>query len=437
VVIRPISITGVDAYEILDSRARPTLQVLLRGEDGRTASAGVPAGASTGSKEAVELRDGDPARYGGQGVLRAVASVTGEIADLLIGRTWVDQGSLDAAIIDLDGSDNRARLGANAVVGVSMAAARLFAADLPLWRHLGEREADRHSVGPRLPVPHFNVLNGGAHARNGLDFQEFMIAPLGAHTMADAIRCGTEVYTALRRLLTDKGYDTGLGDEGGFAPQLTQPEDALRLLVKAIENAGYPAGVDGVAVALDPAASQFYQEDGSYLINDQRHTSSELVARYVELVRDYPLWSIEDGMAEDDSTGWSLLYTELGEHVQIMGDDVFVTDPGLIAAGAQADMANSALIKLNQVGTVTETLQAIQTCRDHDMTAMVSHRSGETSDDFIADLAVGSGCGQLKAGAPARGERVAKYNRLLAIARENPALPYGLLESTLAPIHAG
>jgi enolase len=431
VVTRPIRISSVDAYEILDSRARPTLRVLLRAEDGRTASAGVPAGASTGRKEAVELRDGDHARYGGQGVLRAVASVTGEIADLLTDRTWADQESLDAALINLDGTENRARLGANAVVGVSVAAARLFADDLPLWRYFG-RSPDRRTVAPRLPVPHFNVLNGGAHARNELDFQEFMIAPLGAHTMADAIRCGAEIYTALRRLLSELGYDTGLGDEGGFAPQVTQPEQALGLLVKAIEHAGYPVGVNGVAVAIDPAASQFYQEDGSYLINGQRHTSSELVARYVELVRDYPLWSIEDGMAEDDPAGWSLLYRELGEHVQIMGDDVFVTDSGLIAAGAKADMANSALIKLNQVGTVTETLHAIQTCRDNNMTAMVSHRSGETEDDFIADLAVGCGCGQLKAGAPARGERVAKYNRLLAIARQDPTLPYGLPESASA-----
>jgi enolase len=427
-----IRISAVDAFEILDSRSRPTLRVTLRAADGRTGTAGVPSGASTGRREAVERRDGDPGRYGGQGVLGAAGAVTGEIADLLCGRSWAGQAELDAALIDLDGTDTKARLGANAIVGVSMAAAPLFAGEQPLWRSL--RDA---AVPPRLPVPHFNVLNGGAHAANELDFQEFMIAPIGADSMAEAIRCGAEVYAALRTLLSARGYATGLGDEGGFAPELTQPEQALRLLVAAIEEAGYRAAVDAVAVAVDPAASQFRQADGTYLIAGRTHTSSELVARYVELVRDYPLWSIEDGMAEDDPDGWRSLYSELGGHVQIMGDDLFVTNPTLIAEGARDGLANSSLIKLNQIGTVTETRQAIRTCRDNQMTAQISHRSGETDDDFIADLTVGCGCGQLKAGAPARGERVAKYNRLLAIARQEPDLPYGLPDAALAGIHAG
>jgi enolase len=420
-------IAAVDACEILDSRGRPTLRVTLRTKDGRTATAGVPSGASTGSREAVELRDGDPDRFGGQGVLRAIGSVTGEIADLLREQAWPEQEELDAAMVELDGTPEKSRLGANAIVGVSMAAARLFAGDIALWRHLVTPAAP-----PRLPVPHFNVLNGGLHAANPLDFQEFMIAPIGASSMAEAVRCGAEVYAALRRLLTASGHAVGLGDEGGFAPDVAEPEQALRLLVQAIENAGYPASRDGVAVALDPAASQFHQLDGTYLIAGQRHTSADVVARYARLVEDFPLWSIEDGMAEDDIEGWRLLRGQLGDRVQIMGDDLFVTNALLIAEGAHAGLANSALIKLNQIGTVSETLRAIRTCRDNGMTAQVSHRSGETTDDFIADLAVGCGCGQLKAGAPARGERVAKYNRLMAIARQEPTLHYGLSLAALA-----
>jgi enolase len=419
-----LRVDAVDAFEILDSRSRPTLQVTLHAADGRSATAGVPAGASTGRREAVELRDGDLSRFGGQGVLGAVGSVTGEIAELLRGRPWAEQAELDAALVELDGTDGRGRLGANAIVGVSMAAARLFAGEVSLWRCLPVP-----GVSPRLPVPHFNVLNGGAHAQNELDFQEFMVAPIGARSMAEAVRCGAEVYAALRRLLAGSGRATGLGDEGGFAPEITEPEEALRLLVRAIADAGYSAGVDGVAVALDPAASQFCQADGSYLVNGHRHSSADLVARYGELARDYPLWSIEDGMAEDDADGWKLLFAELGERVQIMGDDLFVTNPVLIAEGADDGLANSSLIKLNQVGTVTETLLALRTCAERGMTAQISHRSGETTDDFIADLAVGSGCGQLKSGAPARGERVAKYNRLLAIARQDTTLPYGLADS--------
>ncbi|HEX7657938.1 MAG TPA: phosphopyruvate hydratase [Pseudonocardiaceae bacterium] len=431
-MVNGIRVSGVDAFEILDSRSRPTLQVSVQTADGRTATAGVPAGASTGKLEAVELRDGDQKRYNGQGVLKAVASVTGEIAQLLAGKEWANQAEIDAALIELDGTENKSRLGANAIIGVSMAFARLFAGDTPLWKHLIVPAAV-----PRLPVPHFNVLNGGAHAANNLDFQEFMIAPIGAPSMAEAVRAGSEVYAALKKLLVSKGHVVGLGDEGGFAPQIDLPEDALDLLVQAIEDAGYVTGLDGVAIAIDPAASQFQQSDGSYLIAGQRHSNEDLVARYVELVRDYPLWSIEDGMAEDDYEGFKLLYAELGEHIQIMGDDVFVTNPKLIAQGASEGWANSSLIKLNQIGTVTETLQALQTCRDNGMTAQISHRSGETPDDFIADLTVACGSGQLKSGAPARGERVAKYNRLIAIARQDPSLPYGLPESALSGIHTG
>lgn len=418
-----VQISDITAHEILDSRGRPTLTVTVAA-GAQQASASVPSGASTGRNEAHELRDGDPARYGGAGVLTAIGSVNGEIRELLRGRAWPGLAEIDGALIELDGTQNRSRLGANAVVGVSMAAARLLAGleGRPLWTWL----LGVAGGAPRLPVPHFNVLNGGAHARTRLAFQEFMIAPLGADTVAEAVRAGAEIYAALRALLLDQGYSVGLGDEGGFAPDLTEPEDALRLLLRAIEGAGYPAGADGVAIALDPAASQFRQPDGSYLVAGRRHSPSELVQRYVEMVRDFPIWSIEDGMAEDDDAGWRELTDELGEHIQLVGDDNFVTNPALIAQGAEAGVANAALIKLNQIGTVTETLDAIRVCREHGYRQMISHRSGETCDDFIADLAVGVGCGQLKSGAPARGERVAKYNRLTTIAAGEPSLPYGV-----------
>lgn len=414
--------TDVRAREILDSRGRPTLTVSIASGEHR-AVASVSSGASTGRREAHELRDGDPTRYGGAGVLTAIGSVNGELRDLLCGRTWTGLAALDLAMIELDGTANRGRLGANALVGVSMAAARLFAdrAEMPLWRWLSTPEQ-----GPRLPVPHFNLLNGGAHARTELAFQEFMIAPLGANSIDDAVRAGAEVYAALRTLLLDRRLAVGLGDEGGFAPALTEPEEALRLLLRAIDDAGYPAGLDAVAIALDPAASQFRQADGTYLVGNYRHRASDLVQRYVEMVRDFPIWSIEDGMAEDDDDGWRELTDELGEHVQLVGDDTFVTNPALIHRGARNGVGNAALIKLNQIGTVTETLEAIAVCREHGYRQMISHRSGETGDDFIADLAVGSGCGQIKAGAPARWERVAKYNRLMEIADGNRDLSYGV-----------
>ncbi|MPZ85347.1 MAG: phosphopyruvate hydratase [Actinophytocola sp.] len=420
-----VRFTDVHAHEILDSRGRPTLTVTITSGP-HQATASVPSGASTGRNEAHELRDGDPARYGGAGVLTAVGAVNGEVRDLLCGRPWTSLSAVDTALVELDGTPNKARLGANAIIGVSMATARLLAqlADTPLWTWL---QSDGGQ--PRLPVPHFNVLNGGAHARTPLAFQEFMIAPLGADTVHDAVRAGAEIYAALRALLLDRGHSVGLGDEGGFAPDLTQPEDALQLLLRAIEDAGYPAGTstdtDAVAIALDPAASQFRQPDGTYLIGNHRHSPTELVQRYVEMVRDFPIWSIEDGMAEDDDEGWRELTDELGEHVQLVGDDNFVTNPTLIARGADAGIANAALIKLNQIGTVSETLDAIRVCRERGYRQMISHRSGETTDDFIADLAVATGCGQLKSGAPARGERTAKYNRLLDIATTNPDLPYG------------
>jgi len=418
----PFNIAHIQALEILDSRARPTLSVTLDLDDGTRARAGVPSGASTGSGEAVELRDGDPHRYGGAGVTRAVGNVNGEISEALRGRAFETLADLDQVLIDLDGTTNKARLGANAIVGVSIAAARAIALhrDIPLWQHLTPP-----GVTPRLPVPHFNVLNGGAHAANRLDFQEFMIAPLGAPSMPEAVRTGAEVYTALRRNLADAGHNTGLGDEGGFAPEIAEPEYALRLLVSAIRDAGYEPGTSGVAIALDPAATGFRQPDGTYLINGQTHTTDQLIDRYTQIVAEFPVYSIEDGLAEDDHNGWITLTERLGEQIQLVGDDNFVTNPAVIRTAIDDKIANAALIKVNQIGTVTETLEALAVCRQAGYGAMISHRSGETDDTFIADLAVASGCGQIKTGAPARGERVAKYNRLLEIAHTHPELGYG------------
>jgi enolase len=414
-----LRIASIKAVEILDSRARPTLAVTLTTADGVTARAGVPSGASTGSREAVELRDGDQTRYGGQGVLRAVANVNGEINEALAGRTFTELSEVDESLIQLDDTATKSRLGANAIVGVSMAAARAFAAQAgqPLWRYLGSDDAV-----PRLPVPHFNVVNGGAHAPNPLDFQEFMIAPIGAPSLAEAVRAGAEVYTALRRRLVAAGHATGLGDEGGFAPNIAAPEDVLAELVAAITDAGYTAGRDGVAIALDPAASEFYR-DGAYHVADQALSTSDMIGRYDEIVARYPVWSIEDGLAESDWDGWIALTERLRDRVQIVGDDLLVTNPVIVAQAIDRKAATAALIKLNQIGTVTETLRTMRICRQAGWTQMVSHRSGETDDTFIADLATGSGCGQLKSGAPARGERVAKYNRLIEIEAEHD-LPY-------------
>ena len=415
------TVTSVHAVEILDSRSRPTLAVTLGLADGTIVRAGVPSGASTGSREAVELRDGDRERYNGMGVLKAVANVNGEIAEAIIGKSLDDVAACDRLLIDLDGTPAKSRLGANAIVGVSMAFVRALAASngIELWQALTPS-----GVSPRLPVPHFNVVNGGVHAPNKLDFQEFMLAPLGAPSMAEAVRAGSEIYGRLKKLLADKGFATGLGDEGGFAPEIDTPEDVLAMLVQAIEDAGYRAGRDGVAVALDPAASEFYR-DGRYHVAGEALSSDDMIERFERIISDYPVWSIEDGLAEGDWDGWVKLNERLGERVQVMGDDILVTNPAIIREAISRRIGNSALIKVNQIGTVTETLEAMRVCREAGWTQMVSHRSGETEDSFIADLVVAGGCGQLKTGAPARGERVAKYNRLIEI-EAAAQLPYGL-----------
>ncbi|MER7967520.1 phosphopyruvate hydratase [Streptomyces sp. NPDC096080] len=422
-----LQIAQVNAVEILDSRACPTLAVTLTTNDGTRTRAGVPSGASTGSREAVELRDGDQSRYRGQGVLGAVGHVNDEIAQALAGHTFASAADVDRTLIELDGTDTKHRLGANALVGVSLAAWHLEAAlaGTELWQHLA------HSAGtePRLPVPHFNVVNGGAHATNDLDFQEFMLAPLGAPSLAEAVRAGAEVYAQLRARLAAEGHATGLGDEGGFAPAIDRPEDVLQLLVDAITDAGYTPGRDGVAIALDPAASEFRQPDGLYRVAGQALSSDQLIDRYEAIIDRFPVWSIEDGLAEDDWPGWVRMTERLGDRVQIMGDDIFVTNPAIITEAISKKIANSALIKVNQIGTVTETLDAMRICREADYTQMVSHRSGETDDAFIADLVVGTGSGQIKSGAPARGERVAKYNRLIEITAAHPSLPYSLAAS--------
>jgi enolase len=416
-----VKFSSISAIEILDSRGRPTLSVWAMLSDGRRVRSGVPSGASTGSREAVELRDHDE-RYGGLGVQKAAAGVNGPIADALISRSFTTLDEVDQTLRELDGTLDKSRLGANAIIGVSMAAARAFAMESgqPLWQWLATA-----GVVPRLPVPHFNVINGGAHAVNSLDFQEFMIAPLGAPSLPDAIRAGAEVYRRLRSTLVDRNLATGLGDEGGFAPEVDGAEEALALLTQAISDAGYTPGPEGVAIALDPAASEFHH-DGHYRLGWKSLSSDELIDRYTSIVETFPVWSIEDGMGEHDTAGWHKLTEELGDRVQLVGDDNLVTNPELIASAVRHGIGNAALIKVNQIGTVSETLEALKICRDAGYGAMISHRSGETCDSFIADLAVGSGCGQIKSGAPARGERVAKYNRLLEIAASATDLSFGL-----------
>jgi enolase len=416
-------INGVQAIEIMDSRGRPTLSVSVTLADGTLAEAGVPSGASTGTREAVELRDGDPARFGGAGVLKAVANVNDEINAGLSGRTWNDLGEVDQALRDLDGTPNKARLGANAIIGTSMALVRALAlsAGTPLHAWL-----PGFGQPAKLPVPCFNVLNGGAHAPNPLDFQEFMVCPLGATSMREAVRAGAEVYQALRKRLAAGGHATGLGDEGGFAPNLAEPEEVLELIVAAIADAGYPTGREGVGIALDPAASEFFHA-GGYRVNGVQLSSADMIARYAEMVDRFPIWSIEDGLGEQDPQGWKQLTAELGGKVQLVGDDNFCTNPAIISAAIADGIANAALIKVNQIGTVSETLEAMRICHEAGYGQMVSHRSGETPDSFIADLAVATGCGQIKTGAPARGERVAKYNRLIQIEAQQPELGYGLI----------
>lgn len=410
------TIEQVAAYEILDSRGNPTLEVEVALSDGSVGLAAVPSGASTGSREAVELRDGDPNRYGGKGVLKAVQNVNSEIAAAINGFPATAQYALDQKLIALDGSPNKGRLGANAILGVSMAVARGAAQSvgLPLYRYLGSPPSHI------LPVPCFNILNGGRHAAGSTDFQEFMVVPAGAPTFQEALRWAAEIYQALHKLLGSKGYSTTIGDEGGFAPSLGSNTEAIEVILSAIEKAGYIAG-EQVWLALDPAASEFYNEHkGRYVLakEGQELSSAEMVGFWENWVTKYPIISLEDGLAESDWEGWGLLSEKLGQKVQLVGDDIFVTNPAIIRQGIERNIANSVLIKLNQIGTVTETLQAVALATEAGWTAMVSHRSGETPDAIIADLVVATGCGQIKSGAPARGERLAKYNRLMRIERE-------------------
>jgi enolase len=408
-----IPIEGVSAIEVLDSRGNPTLSVTVTTEYG-PGTAAVPSGASTGVHEALELRDGDPSRFGGKGVRRAVANVEGEIAQAVEGMNVLAQAELDQAMIELDGTPNKSRLGANAILGVSLAAAHAAAVaqGLPLYRYLGGLQSSL------LPLPFANILNGGVHADNDLDIQEFMVCPVGVDSFAEAVRAVAEIYQALGKVLRERGLATGVGDEGGFAPRLERNEDALRMLMIAIERAGYRPG-EQVAIALDPAASTFYR-DGVYELRSEgrRLDAGELVDLYDRWTRDYPIVSIEDGMAEDDWEGWRLLTERLGHRVQLVGDDLFVTNPTRLGQGIERQVANAILVKVNQVGTLTETLETIALARSAGYRAMISHRSGETEDTTIADLAVATGAGMIKTGAPARSERVAKYNRLLAIEAE-------------------
>ena len=406
-------IERVHARQILDSRGNPTVEVDVRLSTGALGRAAVPSGASTGTREALEMRDGGTP-FGGKGVTRAVANVNGEIADAVRGRDAGDQRGLDESLIALDGTDGKSRLGANALLGVSMAAARAAAADAsqPLWRYLGGPDASL------LPVPTMNVLNVGVHADNPVDFQEFMIAPVGAESFAQAIRIGAEVYHELQRTLKRRGLGTAVGDEGGFAPALDSNEAPLELLVSSIQTAGYSPG-DDVAICLDPAASEFFK-DGRYVLSAEGRSlsSGEMVDYWAKIVERYPVVSLEDGMAEGDWNGWVTLTERLGSRAQLVGDDVFVTNPAILREGIERGAANSILIKLNQIGTLTETLDTIAIARDAGYRAVISHRSGETEDTFIADLVVATGVGQIKTGAPARTERVAKYNQLLRIEEE-------------------
>jgi len=405
-------IEAVGAREILDSRGNPTVEVEIALDDGTIARAAVPSGASTGAFEAVERRDGDPKRYGGKGVEQAVDAVLDEIGPALIGFEASEQRLVDAEMISRDGTPNKGSMGANAILGVSLAVARAAAesANLPLFRYIGGPNAHV------LPVPLFNILNGGSHADSNVDIQEFMIAPIGAPTFREALRWGAEVYHALKSVLKERGLSTGLGDEGGFAPSLESNRAALDLILVAIENAGYRPGID-VALALDVAASEFCTE-GVYTFEGEKRTAAEMTAYYAELVATYPLVSIEDPLDEDDWEGWATMTAELGASVQIVGDDLFVTNPERLSRGIAANTANSMLVKVNQIGSLTETLDAVDMAHRAGFTCMMSHRSGETEDTTIADLAVATNCGQIKSGAPARSERVAKYNQLMRIEEE-------------------
>ena len=408
-----IRLVGLSAQEVLDSRGNPTVSVTARTESG-SATAIVPSGASTGKHEAIELRDGDPNRYGGKGVLKAVGNVEKTIANQVVGMDVSDQAAIDAALIGLDGTIDKSRLGANAILGVSLAVARAAAQAKgePLYRYLGGAQAHL------LPLPMANILNGGAHADTSVDLQEFMVCPVGAPSFADALRAVAEVYHELKRLLKSQNLVTAVGDEGGFAPDLPSNEDALKLIVEAISQAGYKPG-EQIALALDVAASELFS-DGAYKLAGEGLALNglQLVSMYEKWIERYPIISIEDGMAEDDWEGWKLLTEKLGGKVQLVGDDLFVTNVSRLEKGIEMGVANSILIKVNQIGTLTETLHAIDTARTAGYSAVISHRSGETEDTTIADLAVATGVGMIKTGACARSERVAKYNRLLAIERE-------------------
>ncbi|WP_026422784.1 phosphopyruvate hydratase [Actinokineospora inagensis] len=402
-------IEQVGAREILDSRGNPTVEVEVALDDGTLARAAVPSGASTGEHEAVELRDGDSGRYLGKGVEKAVTAVLDEIGPELQGVDAVDQRIVDQKLVDLDGTSDKSRLGANAILGVSLAVAKAAAdsSGLELFRYLGGPNAHV------LPVPMLNILNGGAHADTDVDIQEFMIAPIGAESFREALRWGTEVYHSLKSVLKAKGLATGLGDEGGFAPSLGNNREALDLILQAIDKAGYTAGRD-IALALDVAATEFYS-DGAYTFEGAKKSAEQLTAYYTELLNDYPLVSIEDPLAEDDWDGWVRLTAETGERVQLVGDDLFVTNPDRLEEGIARRAANALLVKVNQIGTLSETLDAVTLATSYGYRSMMSHRSGETEDTTIADLAVATGVGQIKTGAPARGERTAKYNQLLRI----------------------
>ena len=407
-------IVDVHARQILDSRGNPTVEVDVTLEDGSMGRAAVPSGASTGAHEAVELRDGDKSRWGGKGVTRAVDSVNGEIAEEVIGLEAEDQAEIDASMLALDGTENKGRLGANAILGVSLATAKA-AADargLPLYRYVGGVDANL------LPVPMMNILNGGVHADNGIDFQEFMVMPVGAPSFAEALRCGAEIFHALKSALHQAGLSTSVGDEGGFAPAINSAREALDVIEKAVSAAGYKLGED-VLLALDCAASEFFK-DGAYRMEGEGKTlSPEQMADYLaDLASNYPIASIEDGMAEDDWQGWKMLTEKLGERVQLVGDDLFVTNVTRLQRGIDEGIANSILIKVNQIGTLTETIQTVRLAQTSGYTTVMSHRSGETEDSTIADLAVALSCGQIKTGSLARSDRTAKYNQLLRIEEE-------------------
>jgi len=407
-------IKKITAREILDSRGNPTVEVDVILDNGILGRAAVPSGASTGSKEAIELRDNDKKRYLGKGVLKAVNNVNEIIAPQLVGKNPEDQKEIDHLMIRLDGTENKAKLGANAILGVSIAVAKAAAQDkgLSVFKYLGGDDARR------LPIPFFNILNGGKHADNNVDIQEFMIAPIGATSFREALRMAAETYHNLKAVLKSKGLNTAVGDEGGFAPNLSSNEEAIQIIITAIEKAGYKAGKD-ISIVLDPAASEFYQ-DGRYVLkaDNKRLSSEEMVKYYDKLISKYPIISIEDGLAEDDWDGWQVLTKELGKKIQLTGDDIFVTNPKILAEGIKKGIANSVLIKLNQIGTLSETLETVDMAKKSGYTCVFSHRSGETEDSFLADVTVATSAGQLKTGAPARSERLAKYNQLLRIEEE-------------------